>query len=155
MGMKTAGSGGMNIIDRDVRMEDMNIGKASQKAAKARKTGCGIGGLLGTIAGVALAPFTGSASLLVTAGLAAVGSNIGGNIGESMSGVNVNEDIINAGKFRKQTRANIGYQFGDMAQNEMISGAISGVMYAGFIGGGLDAFKAGAAAPGGGLMGGL
>ena len=158
MGVKSGAAGGYNIIGRDVAQERGQAGKAASRLASAKSGGAGIGGLLGAIAGVALAPFTGGASLLL---LGAVGGGLGALAGSKIGGATsgVDQGDIMGGKFFQKSRVGMAE---DIAKQEFMNvgkAAISGAMNAGAIGAGLDAFKLGAtgakAAGGSGLMGGI
>jgi hypothetical protein len=60
--------------------------EAKRKAAQKSKTFGKIGSTLGTLAGAALAPLTGGASLLIPAALGAGGAALGGAAGEAIGG---------------------------------------------------------------------
>ena len=138
MGVKLSRS----LLERDVKMEQMALGSASQKMAKARKSGAGIGGFLGGLLGGALAPFTGGLSLVATAGLSALGAAAGSKIGESQSGVSMEDDIM-GGKFMKNSRGDIVNQLEAQTTGDIIGAGISGAMNFGTMSAGMDAFKGG------------
>ena len=90
-------------LARDVRKSD-NILKTSAMRAQEQNEAAAdssfwgrLGGMgVGTIAGLALAPFTGGASLAVTAGLAGLGSYAGSKAGEAHAG-GIDQDVKSGG----------------------------------------------------------
>tara|TARA_Y100000310_G_scaffold30658_1_gene29107 strand:+ start:1051 stop:2058 length:1008 start_codon:yes stop_codon:yes gene_type:complete len=138
MGIKTAGSGGMGIFDRDVKKSSSRIGKQASRLAKAKKGGAGIGGLLGAIAvpllAVALAPVTGGASLVLGGTLgAAVGGGLGSLAGSKIGGATsgVDQGDIMGNKFFKKSSADIATGIAQAEFGDVLKGTISGAMNAG------------------------
>lgn len=92
-GMTPAGqaAGGVNAQMNQMfqaQAQQQALKKAKEEEEKKEKSGKlgKIGSALGTIGGVALAPFTGGASLLVPAAMGAAGSAVGGAAGRAIGG---------------------------------------------------------------------
>ena len=123
MGVKT-GSGGMNIMQRDIEQEKGQAGAAASRLAKAKAGGAGIGGLLGSVIGQILIPIPGVGAAIG----GALGSVAGSKVGGATSGVS--QDDILGGKFFKNTKANMAT---GIAQSEFSSALKSAAT--GFVGG--------------------
>jgi hypothetical protein len=121
MGIKT-GAGGLNLLERDVGRSDTKLGQMSQRLAKAKSTGSGIGGLLGGIIGQILIPIPGVGAA-IGAGL---GSLAGSKIGGATSGVSQG-DILNT-KFRKESAHNITKQVAQQEFSNVAKSTLSGFM---------------------------
>lgn len=79
--LRVAGRTAATQISRDVSIEEEKERKAREKRLRGFLKGRGIGRLVGSLAAVALAPFTGGTSLLATSALAGGGSLIGQLVG--------------------------------------------------------------------------
>ena len=84
MAQVKTGSGHMNIMGRDIEIGRGTIGRLTQRLAKAKSGGAGIGGLLGAIIGQILIPIPGVG--------AAIGGAIGGWGGSKIGGMTSNVD---------------------------------------------------------------
>jgi len=142
MAIRTSGS----LLQRDVSKESSRLGAQAAKLAKAKSGGAGIGGLLGAIAGVALAPFTGGASLL----MAGIGGGLGALAGSKIGGAAAGgqESILEGGKFLQGSRGQMAEQIANQEGMDIAMAIGSGMFQAGNIRAGLDTFGKGFAAAG-------
>jgi len=137
MGIKLASS----ILERDVKKESSKLGKQAAELSKAKSFGGGIGGLLGAVVGVALAPVTGGASLALAG---AIGGGLGTLIGSKIGGASKGgQESLYGGKFLQTSRSNIADQMAQQEGMSVLKGAATGAFSAGNIAGGIEAFKAG------------
>jgi hypothetical protein len=130
MGVKT-GSGGMNILHRDVEQEKGQAGAAASKLAKAKAGGAGIGGLLGSVIGQILIPIPGVGAAIG----GAFGSVVGSKVGGTTSGVS--QDDILGGKFFQNTRANMAEGIAKSEFSSALKSAATGFV-GGLSGGGIS-----------------
>jgi len=114
-----SGSGGYNILERDVSRSDTKLGQMVQRLGKAKSTGAGIGGLLGGIVGQILIPIPGVGAA-IGAGL---GSLFGSKVGGATSGVDQG-DILNS-KFRKDSAHNMTTQIANQEFANVAKSTIS------------------------------
>lgn len=140
MGIKTSGS----LLQRDVSKESSRLGAQAAKLAKAKSGGAGIGGLLGSIIGVALAPVTGGASLL----MAGIGGGLGALAGSKIGGAAAGgqESILEGGKFLQGSRHQMAEQIANQEGMDIAMAIGSGMFQAGNIAKGVETFKGGMAA---------
>jgi len=122
--------GGYNQLNYDMQDSGSNISKLSTRLAKAKSSGAGLGGLLGTVLGVALSPFTMGASLALAGAIGGgLGAMAGSYIGGKTSGVDVKD--ITGQKFFKGTSANIVNDMEKSNFSNILMAAGSGAMQAG------------------------
>ena len=140
MGIKTSGS----LLQRDVSKESSRLGAQAAKLAKAKSGGAGIGGLLGSIIGVALAPVTGGASLL----MAGIGGGLGALAGSKIGGAAAGgqESILEGGKFLQGSRHQMATDIAAQEGMDIAMAAATGMFQAGNIAKGVETFKGGMAA---------
>ena len=140
MAIKLAGA----LLERDVKKESSKLGAQAAKLAKAKSGGAGIGGLLGSIAGIALAPFTGGTSLLL---LGAVGGGLGALVGSKIGGASAGgQESIMGGKFLQGSRHTMATDIAQKEGMDVLMAAATGAFQAGNIAKGVGTFKSGAAA---------
>ena len=137
MAIKTSGS----LLQRDVSKESSRLGAQAAGLAKAKSGGAGIGGLLGAIAGVALAPFTGGASLLMAGIGGGSGALAGSKIGGAAAGGQ--ESLLEGGKFLQGSRHQMATDIAAQEGMDIAMAAATGAFNAGGISKGVEAFKAG------------
>ena len=146
--MSRYGARASYMIARDKAQDRADLRRATQaaeNAAKKNKIASTIGRTVGMVAGVAAAPFTGGASLAATAALAGAGSYIGSKIGDVAVG---GEDTLDyKGRFYKQESRDIQEGLTEANKAEELNRVVSAGMDAFSVftlGGGGEAFKAGA-----------
>lgn len=139
MGIKTA----PQLLERDVKLESSKLSRQAAKLSKAKSGGAGIGGLLGAIAGVALAPFTGGASLL----MAGIGGGLGALAGSKIAGSAAGgQESLMGGQFMQGSRHDIADQIAQQEGMDVLMAAGTGMLQAGNIAKGIKVFKGGMAA---------
>jgi len=120
-----ANLGGL-FLDKDIASEQRGLSSKASRLAGGKKTGAGIGGLLGALA---LSVVTGGAAApLALAAAGGLGALAGSNIGGATSGVS--QDDLLGGSFMKNTRGDVTK---DIAKDEFSNVAKAAV--SSFIGG--------------------
>jgi hypothetical protein len=113
---KQMGMAGYDSMQAEIMRREMKRQQEAEEKKKKQKFGHSLGATLGGIGGVLAAPFTGGTSLLATAGMAGLGSALGGAAGNAVTGGGFSPSMMLQDALIGGAGGALGYGMGNMGQ---------------------------------------